>query len=137
MQTSINTRIKNIREEKGLSIEQVACNTHLTALSLSDIEENGTRLVSYKDIKDIANALDVNIAAIVDAGYTDKTLPKVESEELLKELSVFLSLRDDLDSSLGPYKEGIRATLKALGYKKEFIEKEILENIKVKENKSK
>ena len=58
MGLTLGTRLKAIREEKGMTIEQLALKSGISAVEISSIEK-GTRTPWMGTIKKLADALEV------------------------------------------------------------------------------
>lgn len=79
---NIGSKIKNIRQEKGLTQKQLAQLTGLSEISIRKYESN-SRNPKIENIKKIAKALDIETANLVN--WNDLDLE--ETSELIGELS--------------------------------------------------
>ena len=61
----LGQNIRNIRKNKGLSIEQLSFECQLSRNCISDVER-GKRNISFINLNKISKALDVNIKELLD-----------------------------------------------------------------------
>ena len=100
---SIGRRIRNLRENKGLSIKELADRANLSATSLSDIE-NGRKRAGLTTLVLVNKELEASLDYLV---YGPGTLPK-SYEEMLEEK---IRRADTVDSILDDQEIGIIAEM--------------------------
>ena len=73
----IGGAIREMREERGLTLEKLASNAHISYQYLSGIE-TGKENFSISILEKIARALEVPLADLVAAAYGRETVEKAE-----------------------------------------------------------
>lgn len=82
MTTSIGERLKKCRNEKGLSLRELAGKIDLSASFLSQIEQ-GKASPSIENLKKIANALDVRVGYLIEDEEDDeKNIHFIKKDEM-------------------------------------------------------
>ncbi|MGL4970953.1 MAG: helix-turn-helix domain-containing protein, partial [Cetobacterium sp.] len=77
---SIGERIKKSRNEKGLSLRELATMVELSASFLSQIEQ-GKASPSIENLKKIANSLDVRVSYLIEDEEIKKNSDLIRAKE--------------------------------------------------------
>lgn len=86
----LKKNIKRIRKDKGITIQELSERTGISISSLS-MYENGKRVPSIKNIKLIANGLDVD----VDEFYKDAIIDNSLRNELITRKNIEISYQEE------------------------------------------
>lgn len=86
----IGNRIRDAREEKGMTQQQLAEKVGLTVVAISNIETGG-RNPSFKNIAEICHTLGMSLDYLASPDRSDK------SKSYIDEINVKLSSLDELD----------------------------------------
>ncbi|MEM7142685.1 MAG: helix-turn-helix domain-containing protein [Actinomycetota bacterium] len=74
----VRTRLKGLRQAQGLSLDDVAGQTHLSASTISRIE-NGKRTISLDVLVSLASALGVSLDALLEPQSDDDVVIRPEA----------------------------------------------------------
>lgn len=78
--SSIGERIKKSRNEKGLSLRELASKVDLSASFLSQIEQ-GKASPSIENLKKIATSLDVKVSYLIEDEEETRNMEVVKKDE--------------------------------------------------------
>ncbi len=82
MTKTIGEKLKKSRNDKGISLRELAAKVELSASFLSQIEQ-GKASPSIENLKKIANALDVKVSYLVDDDYeVENSVQFVKKEDI-------------------------------------------------------
>ena len=92
MSGSLGSRLRQIREERNLSLDEVAAKLELSSADLGAVEA-GERTLSHQEVMDLCNVLDVPIDELFKAEESDA--PR-EGESLLIPADKLSALLDEM-----------------------------------------
>jgi len=111
---NLGAKIRNLRDQKGLSQEKLAGLLGISRISLSQIE-NGDRKISAEEISDLSKIFNVSTDELLDSKQDIKViLEKAKSEKLKPETAIRISVPQQ---KLDKFKEVLLYILNKVGSK--------------------
>lgn len=105
---SIGQKIKSFRKENNLTQKELAKKSNISRSYLADIE-NDRYNASLDTLKSIANALDVNISALIEEDLNAKNNKIDTNKEQIKTIAAHLEDKDLTDKKVKLIKDYIDA----------------------------